>query len=433
MRNTKLLINLSYTLRGRKELIYYNQFQKNQKLTIDELETQQLIAFIKLFSFCKENIPYYNKLFSSLGLTTNDFNSLSDLEKIPILTKKIILENYDDLLPKNNTGKFINGSTGGSTGEPLKYRMSIDDYSKGTAILYRGFGYAGYKIGDKMAIIAGGSLVKNGASLISKINEKTLNFKSYSSYGMDENDLESIYLDIKKWGPKFLRGYASSLSLFADFCIKNNKKLQFNAVFSTAEMLSTQQRIIIELAFNTKVFNNYGLNDGGVSAYEDSNHEGFIIDTERGILEIVSENSQQNRMNEKGRIIATALYNYDFPFIRYDTGDIGCQIDQGSKRKKLIDLGGRVTDFITLNGKIIGSPVLTILMGKINAIKYQIIQKKNGSLEIRILKGQNYNIEQENYIRESLTSNVGENINLNFIYTSEFIASKNKHKFIIKE
>ncbi len=433
MKNTKLFIQLSYALRGRKELLYYADFIKNQKFSITELEQQQFSAFLKLFNYCKENIPYYRTLFKQLNLNVKDFNSLKDLEKIPILTKKIILENYAAFLPDGATEKYANGSTGGSTGDPLKYRMSIEDYSKGTAILYRGFGYAGYNIGDKMAVIAGGSLVKNETSIVSKVNKNILNFKSFSSFGMDENDLESFYFSIKKWNPPFLRGYASSLAFFANYCLKTNKKLYFKAVFSTAEMLSAQQRQVIEKAFNTNVFNNYGLNDGGISAYEDKNHDGFIIDTERGILEIVPENTNSNTMNKKGRIIATSLFNYSFPFIRYDTGDIGTQIKQGEKRKKLIDLGGRITDFIVLKGKTIGSPVLTILMGKVDAVKYQVIQKKNGSLEIRILKGLHFQQEQEDYIKKSLTSNIGKDIDIQFIYTDKFIASKNKHKFIIKE
>ena len=433
MKNTRALINLSYKIRGRKELVHYNNFLEQQNATIEELEEQQLNAFLNLFEFTRKNTPYYSKLFKKLKLNKHDFKAISDLGKIPVLTKKIILENYNDFFPYTDTGRFVHGSTGGSTGEPLKYRMSIDDYSRGVALLYRGLERSGYKLGDKLAIIAGGSLVKNKHSYIADINNYILNFKPFSSYGMDEEILNNFYYNLKKWKPTYLRGYASSLALFADFCIKNNKEINFNSVFSTAEMLAPKQRLLIETAFNTKVFNNYGLNDGGISAYENDLHDGFIIDTERSILEIVEENKIENVMNQKGRILATSLYNYSFPFIRYDSGDVGSQIEQSNNRKKLINLGGRITDYIILNDKVIGSPILTILMGKVDAIKYQIIQKLNGSLEIRIIKGAKYDMKQELFISNSLNSNLGGNIEINFIYTDQFIQSKNKHKFIIKE
>ena len=433
MKNTKLLIALSYKIRNRKDISFYNTFDKQTNAPINLLEEEQLKAFINLFEYSKNNVPYYSVLFRRLKLSKNDFNTLDDLEKIPILTKKDIMDNYHAFIPKNYTKKYFKGSTGGSTGEPLKYRMSAEDYSRGVALLYRGFSYAGYKIGDKMAIIAGGSLVKNEVSFLSKINHIFLNLRKFSSYGIDNNDLENFYFRLKNWQPKFLRGYASSLALFANYCKDNQKELSFKAVFSTAEMLMPHQKSLIESVFNTRVFDNYGLNDGGVSAYENDSRDGLMIDTERGILEIVEDGSQQNTFNKNGKIIATSLYNYAFPFIRYDTGDYGTQVKEDNLRKKLINLRGRATDYIILNGKTIGSPVLTVLMGKIDAIKYQIVQKKDSSLEIRILKGKNFDHSQENFIKKSLISNIGGNINIIFRYTHDFIPSENKHKFIIRE
>lgn len=432
MKNTKLIIETSFALRGRKELKFYKAFKKNFNKPLDQLENDQLDAFVALFNFSKKNVPYYDNLFNSLKLKSSDFKSLDDLQKIPILDKAIILNNYADFFPRNYKGKIVTGATGGSTGEPLKYRMSIDDYSRSTALLYRGLGHGGYKPGDKMAVLAGGSLVKNKTSLTSKINNAILNYKKFSSYGVDDNDLEFFYSTLKKWKPKFFRGYASSLVLFAKYCQEHNKDLHFQSIFSTAEMLLPAQRKLIEETFKTKVYNNYGLNDGGVSAYETHINDEFVIDTERGILEIV--NDQENLYNANGKIIATSLYNYAFPFIRYDTGDNGTQVlNPDNKRKTLTNLRGRTTDFIKIANKTIGSPVLTVLMGKIDAIKYQIIQKKDESLEIRILKGKGFDEKQENFIRESLTSNLNSNIKIDFIYTDVFVKSNNKHKFIIKE
>ncbi len=432
MKNTSLLIDLSYKIKNRNDLNYYNKFKHGFDKSIDLLEQEQLEAFHKLFVFCKKNVPYYDKLFNKLKLQVSDFKSLSDLKKIPLLDKEIILANYSDFIPRNYNEKFVVGATGGSTGEPLKYRMNIEDYSKGVALLYRGLNQGGYNPGDKIGVLAGGSLVKNKTSLSTKINNTILNYKKFSSYGVNDQDLETYYQILKKWNPKFFRGYASSLSLFAKYCVDNNKKINFQSVFSTAEMLLPSQRQLIETAFDTKVYNNYGLNDGGVSAYETGEKEVFIIDTERSILEIVS--NEENVFNTNGKIIATSLYNYAFPFIRYDTGDNGSQIlGNNGSRKKLIDLRGRTTDFITINNKTIGSPVLTVLMGKIDAIKYQIIQKKDQSLEIRILKGKDYSPNQEDFIKESLTSNVSNDLKIDFIYTDVFIKSNNKHKFIIKE
>lgn len=435
MKNHKYLMKIAYNLKGRKDLSLLKKFSANYSLSIETLEQQQLDQFKLLFRYSKQNVPYYCKLFNKLNLKESDFKSLEDLNKIPVLTKQNIIDNYDLFTPTNYKGKYVIRTTGGSTGRPLKYRMSIDDYSRGFALLYRGFSRGGYKIGDKMAIIAGGSLVKGDKSIIGSLQDYCLNFKKLSSYGIAEEDLHNYYKILIKWKPTFLRGYASSLYLFAKYISENGlKPPRLKCIYSTAEMLTDKQRMFIEKSLSAKVFNNYGLNDGGITAFEDDNHDGFIIDTERSILEVV-DGEGNNTFNKKGKIIATSLYNFSMPFIRYDTGDEGTQIRADNKnisRHKLTDLGGRVTDYIKIEGKVVGSPVLTVLMGKFDIIRYQIVQTSENAIELIIERGKTYNFDDEKYIIQSFEENVGK-VEIKFNYKAEFINSKNKHKFIIRK
>ena len=186
--------------------------------------------------------------------------------------------------------------------------------------------------------------------------------------------------------------------------------------------------------FGTKVYNQYGLHDGGISASEDMLGEGMCVNTERSILEVANVDGGRIQ-KESGRILATSLYNFDFPFIRYDTGDTGVIGDwiyhDRLIRPRLTQLGGRVTDYIVLNEQTISSPVLTVLMGKIDASQYQIVQEGDNILRIIIRKLPSFSEEQETFIRCSLFKNVG-NFNLKFDYTAPFITTNNKHKFIVK-
>lgn len=429
-------MSIAYGLKGRRDLSYFNEFTKNFETPIEILEQQQLNQFRILFNYVKSNVPYYGRMFEKLKLKATDFDSLDDLYKIPILTKQDITKNYDLFRPINFKGKYVTRTTGGSTGEPLRYRMSMEDYSMGFALLYRGFSRGGYKIGDRMAIIAGGSLINNDKSFKGTLQNFCLNFKKLSSYGISQDDLEKYYDDLRKWKPKFLRGYASSLYLFAKFIKENNlEPLPIKSIFSTAEMLTDQQRIFIENSLSAEVFNNYGLNDGGVTAFEDKFHEGLIVDTERSILEVVN-NDGVTVFGKSGRILATSLYNFSMPFIRYDTGDYASQIRSSGKeieRHRLLNLGGRVTDYIEVGGKVIGSPVLTVLMGKFDINRYQIVQRSEVTIELIIEKGITYTYNDEEFIRKSFRENIGEKVEIIFNYKPNFINSENKHKFIIRE
>jgi len=435
----KLIFKIGYSLKRPNVLRYYKQFLKTQDKPYNRKKKQQEKQLRKLMDFVYKNVPYYTKLFDQIGVNPSDISSIKDLEKLPILTKKVIKQNPENFIPKNiNKLKYLNGSTGGSTGEPLKYRIYVEDYKRGVALLYRGWGYGSYKLGDKVAVIAGSSLIPTTQSeLKKKIQDFFLNMRHYSSFEMSEENLFKYFYNINSWKPLFIRGYASSIYLFAKFIQDNNLKLEFQlkAIFSTAEKLFDKQRELIEQIFNVKVFDNYGLNDGGISAFGCEKHCGMHIDTERAILEVVDEEGRQI-VNQQGKILATSLYNYALPFIRYDTGDLGIISDSectcGRKTPLLKEIVGRVTDFLKLNNIIIGSPVLTILMSKFDIEQYQIIQDSSTSIIIKIVQGRAYNKKiDEEYIGKSFYSHVGE-INIKFDYVNSIPTIKaDKYKFII--
>src|SRR5690606_16709185 len=126
-------------------------------------------------------------------------------------------------------------------------------------------------------------------------------------------------------------------------------------------------------------------------------------------------------------------YNKQFPFLRYDTGDLGKvekkTISTGQERLVLTNLYGRVTDSIKINDRIVGSPVLTVLLGKVDVLRYQIIQEQCALILI-LRVGKSYTVDSENFILTSLLEHLGD-CKINFDYKSPFIESKNKHKFII--
>ena len=435
----KFLFQTSYFLVGKACVLkYYKEFMETQWWPYERLVELQSEQLQRLIRFAYEYVPYYRQLFVSLGLKPSDINSPQDLQKLPILTKRIIRQHQAEMTPKNlGKLKYIQNSTGGSTGETLQYLMSIEDHARGIALLYRGWSYGGYRLGDRVAQIAGSSLIPTAQSSLRKWAISLLrNIRAYSSYGMSDETLIQYVRSLNNFRPEFLRGYASSIYTLASFIRDRDVPVKFRprAVFTTSEKLLEGQRKVIEEVFSTRVFDNYGLNDGGVSAYECEEHCGMHIDMERAILEVVDEDGKQV-IGKPGKILATSLYNYAFPFIRYDTGDIGVvtysKCACGRELPLLKELLGRTTDTLVVNGKRIGSPVLTVLFGKCDIEQYQIIQESDNRLVCRIVKGQAYTQKDEEFIRRSLVSHLGP-VDIVFDYVPLITPERgNKHKFII--
>lgn len=434
-----VIFRLGYRIKRPMVLKYYKEFALNNSKSIKELELQQNESLERLMSFCFDYVPYYQKLFKSLQLTKTDLKNVKDLEKLPILTKEQIKNNKESFFPTNTKKDFINGSTGGSTGAPLKYRMSRECYERGVALLLKGWGSAGYKLGDRIAIIAGASLVSNKETVKKKLQNAVMNFRQFSSYGMDSKILNKYLINMNQFRPLFIRGYASSLYILAKHVKENNIRINFSlkGVFSTAEVLTIKQRELIEKVFHVKVFDNYGLNDGGISAYECDEHDGMHIDYERSILQTVDD-SGEVVTGRIGKIIATSLYNYAMPFIRYDTGDLGIIDDMntcscGNIHPLLKQVYGRTTDYLKLNNKIIGSPVLTVLMGKVDLEHYQIIQKTFNEIDINYVNKSLLSSSDEELIRKSFIEHVGPiKISFKNLPSNEMLQG-NKHKFIVND
>ena len=135
----KSLFIFAHSLGDRSFYSTYKQFVKNQYRPYSELKAEQEKQLKHMISFAYKNVPYYKKLFKSLKLGPGDIKRIVDLEKLPILTKDIIKNNWEDFKPINLSYlKYYERSTGGSTGTPFQYMLSKHDRFLSGALLYRG-------------------------------------------------------------------------------------------------------------------------------------------------------------------------------------------------------------------------------------------------------------------------------------------------------
>ena len=404
-----------------------------------ELQNEKLRALIK---HSYENVPYYQRIFHERGLTDKDIQTVADLPKLPILTKYDIRRNFSELIAKDsNKRKPLLSATGGSTGEPLKFYIDMEVVSIAWAGTFRGWEWAGYKLGDKRATLAGSSLVPDKSpSLVNRLRWLGERNMPLSAVHLDEDRMASYAKKIASYKPKFLRGYPSAIYTFANYLKETGKNtIRTRAVFTTAEMLLPQQREIIEGQFRCKVFDQYGCYDGGPQAMECSEHCGFHISAERVIIEFVDKDRKPVPPGESGGIITTDLYNYTMPFIRYAVGDRGtlskeqCPCGRGLPLIKFLE--GRVTDIIVLgNGVTLSGPALTLVFKDCHIKQYQVIQEAEDKLLIKVVKGEGYTEQDTSHFMNIIRAHGGKGVDIETQFVTEIAPTKTgKWKFIISK
>lgn len=423
----------------------YNRVMQDQWKSYEELKKEQEIQLENIINFCYKYVPFYHKLFKSLDIKPDSIKAIEDLEKLPILNKEIIKKNWEDFKPVNlNKISYYNRSTGGSTGTPFKYRITKYERFLDGATIYKGWGYAGYKLGDKMVFLGGtsigvGTMQTLFKKLEKKIHETARNIKMLSSFDMGEEEMRQYVKIINSFRPLYIYGYASSLYFFSKWIGDHGLNIhQPQGIFTTAEKLFPHMRAGMEDVFGCDVYDTYGLNDGGVHAFECSEHSGLHITTERSIMEIVDENGGQLKSGE-GRILATSLYNYAMPFIRYDTGDLGYIIDDvcgcGRESKLLEEVVGRQQEMLeTPEGKYIHGEFFTHIFWEIDGVKeFQVSQDRLDKIVIKIVTEEYFDKKQLDKIRDAIRKRSERwAVEFKFVDVVEKTGA-GKHKFIIND
>lgn len=188
-----------------------------------------------------------------------------------------------------------------------------------------------------------------------------------------------------------IESYPTILVMLSRLVETTGVPLNFKYCFSYGEMLYPAQRELIEHSLGCKIYNRYGLEEFGSVAIECEKHNGFHINTEAFIVEIVDSRGCILNPGQKGKIIVTDLYNFVMPFLRYDTGDYGfiseapCSCGINSP---ILYVDGRHGAIIKLPGRLIHHFEIAEIFQKFGeaVLQYQLIVH-TGFVEVNVIPG----------------------------------------------
>ncbi|MHA2072034.1 MAG: phenylacetate--CoA ligase family protein [Candidatus Thorarchaeota archaeon] len=375
----------------------YTVLMRNQWKRREDILKQQSLDLRRIVRFCFERVPFYKRHLNGANIKPADIHTITDLEKIPSINKADILANPKAFIPTGMKSNYHPAYTAGTTGMPMHFRISHNDYVLGVALSYRSWSAGGYALGNRMAVLAGSALMPDSRyAILVKANEIARNVRFLSAYHMDDASLVSYLDQLLSWNPSFLRGYPSAIYEFAKFLERENLELpQLKAIITTSEKLLPHVRMKVEEVFGTRVFDEYGANDGGISAVE-CDHQRMHVNTERSIMEIVGEDQRQIDVGT-GKVLATSLKNYAMPFLRYELGDEAVATDEKcpcGRGLPVIEeiLGRTVSSFITPDGVLIHGWFFGWLMIDFGEAvrQYKITQVSRTKIEVLIVPGNGF-------------------------------------------
>src|SRR4030042_4734362 len=169
----RVIIPLSYYLKGDLRFAYFEKYKKNLKKSRKEIREYQLDRLKKLVHHAYDTVPYYRELFDKNKMKPEYIRTLDDFKIIPSLDKKTVLLNSEKL-KSNKKYKLIKHFSGGSTGNKVLVYKDKRYHESSNGVFMRILFSVGIEPGMKSTWIWG-DILKN-QSFIKKIMHK-ISFK----------------------------------------------------------------------------------------------------------------------------------------------------------------------------------------------------------------------------------------------------------------
>lgn len=405
-----------FPLRLRKKRGFWGflKFLRNSQWKSSEWHREyQCLQLQSLAKFAVSTTYYYQKLFEKNQIYPAQISTPDDLLIVPILQKSTLVKKLSEFLPQAYPAKsLITNSTSGSTGEPFKFFQDYSSVMREEAFAVRHWENAGMKLGEPCVYLR--SYVpqnENETYYFDPVNNRHY----FSAYHLDEKNLEFYCKKITDSKARFIFGYPSSLEILSDYLISSGKSLNFKAAITGSEMLSQTARRKIEEAFNTKVYDWYGLAEPAITMgqCEQGNYHLFA---EYGILELLdAKNNPVTQEGHTGRIIATNFTNWALPLIRYDTGDLGtytakkCECGRGLPAFVSSILGRKDDLLVGSNGQYLPSVNFYSLFAKMGGevSRFQLIQNEAARFKLKLVRGPEFSENSVKNIVKGLNQRIG--------------------------
>lgn len=340
--------------------------RKRETWSREQIARHQERELGRLRQFAYRHSPFYQRFHKGL-----EDRPLHDL---PVLTKKELMQSWDDVvtdrsLHLKDIQRFLERvqgleayqnthyafATGGTTGVKGVTVYSRKEFLQFFALTSRTTAWAGmrFSLWERPRMSTVQSLLPwhaaGAASFLKVPVVKTLPLDTVEP-------LPQLVRKLNDFQPHVLAGFAGNVHLLAQEQMAGRLRIGPRLVLSTAETLKKEARQAIEEAWGSKPFEAYGATETAQAASECQEHRGLHIYEDVVILEVVDEDNNPVPPGTFGKkVLATVLWNYTLPLIRYEISDhlkLSTKACPCGRTFQLIDeIEGREEQVIFLEGK----------------------------------------------------------------------------------
>ena len=377
---------LGTRLRGQQKIPFWPR---------QRLEKVQNARVRKLVRFASRCVPYYRELFQSTGLSPEDFQTVKDLNRLPVLNPLQVRKNPDRFRPDTISLDTLKLASSGTTGVPRCVHHDAASLFNNAAhgerirfFYFPGHGGSG-KLKEAVLTVPLGSAMEE----VQRYN-RTKAWIPWSArierrYFSILDSTESIIKGINEFKPDAIWSYGSGLNILFEEVFRSGSDIhlpRFLAYTSDSMAAPLRRKIIKELG--NPVFSIYGSVECLNIGFECTEHQGYHLNEDCYPVRIVDDHYRSLPDGEAGRVLVSNLINRATVLLNYELGDEGRILPgqcQCGRTQRMMSLNiSRVADRLTLAD---GEQVHPIRFAEAVYLEkdlwqHQVVQKSDNEFEL---------------------------------------------------
>ena len=408
------------SVRRRRTLAYLDDYRRDQWLAPERIAALQWERLQRLLQHCHREVPYYRRQWRELGITPGDIRNLDDYAKLPVLTKADIRAHFDELKADSLRDGLLYKATGGSTGEPMRFGYTRESNDRRTAVMWRGYEWAGSRMGRRTLFLWGGPVgdPTRAHQLKDRLYNSMFARRILNSFKMTEANMADYADAIDRYRPDIIVAYVGPLVQLAQWLTASGRNIwQPQGIIGGAEAMHEFQREAIQQAFGAPVYNTYGCREFMLIAAECEHRHGLHVNSDHLVVEVRTPHGAACG-HQAGDVVITDLFNYGMPFVRYANGDRAtiaaqpCACGRGLPLLERVD--GRVLDAIrTPQGHVLPGEFFPHMLKDVPGLqRFQLVQRRLDRLDLSIVRGAGFDEASLEYIRNEVDKVLGDSVQL---------------------
>ncbi len=360
-----------------------------ETMPVDDIKKLQSEKLVKQVKHVYENVPYYKELMDKKGVKPSDIRDISDLSKLPFVSKSDLRDTYPYGLLGVDLSECVRiQSTSGTTGKRVIAYYTQHDLDLWGDCCARALMAAGVTRNDVVQVSYGYGLFTGGPGLNDgshKVGSLTVPMSSGNT-DRQMTFIEDLNVTCLCCTPSYAAYIAES---FRERGVSLDQISLKCGIFG-AEPWTNEMRRTIEKGLGIKAYDIYGLTEisGPGVSFECREQTGMHINEDHFAAEVIDpDTGEVLPEGEIGELVFTCLDKEAFPLIRYRTRDL-CILSReecscGRTFIKMKKPKGRSDDMLIIKGvNVFPSQIETVLLKENYSENYQIEVSREGTTDV---------------------------------------------------